>query len=85
MDLVAAAHVDRPAGLAQLAQLGRGLAHDGREPAAAVAERELEQRRAVAAGARLAGAHEQDLVQILSVGEVAYEHASNRRAARGRH
>ena len=76
MDLVAAAHVDGSAGLAELAQLGRGLAHDGRELAAAVAQRELEQRRAVATGARLTGAQEQDLVQILSVGEVAYEHGA---------
>ena len=85
VQLVAPADVDGPAGLAQLAQLGHGVAHDRRDPPAAVAERELEQRRAVAPRARLAGAHEQDLVQILSVGEVAYEHGSNRRAARGRH
>ena len=85
MDLVAPAHVDRAAGLAQLARLGHVVAHDRREPAGAVAEGELEELRAVAPGAQLAGAHEQDLVQILSVGEVAHEHGENRRAARGRH
>ena len=53
VDLVAAAHVDRPAGLAQLAQLGHVVAHDGREPAAAVAEGELEELRAVAPRAQL--------------------------------
>ena len=37
MQLVAPAHVDRPADLAQLAQLGPGVAHDGRDPPAAVA------------------------------------------------
>ena len=74
VDLEAPAHVDGAPGLAELAQLGRGVARDGGEPARAVGERELEQLRAVAPGARLARAHEQDLVQVLAVGEVAYEH-----------
>ena len=80
-----AAHVDRAAGLAQLARLGHVLADDGREPAGAVAEGELEELRAVAPRAQLGRAHQQDLVHILSVGEVTHEHVENRRAARGRH
>jgi hypothetical protein len=84
MDLEAAADVQRLAGLAQLAHVRHALPHDRRELAGAIAQRELQELRAVAFGARLDGPDEEDLVELLAIGEVADEHVDNRREARGR-
>ena len=54
-----------------------------RELPGAVAQDEAQELRAVATAAHLGGAHQQGLVDLLAVGEVADEHGPNRRSRSG--
>jgi hypothetical protein len=85
MDFVAPADVHRAPGAAELADLLDAVPDHRGELARAIAEGELQELPAVALGAHLDAAEEENLIQLLAVGEVAYEHVGNRRAARGRH
>src|SRR6185503_15769774 len=76
MDAVAAGDVHGRARVADGADVRHAVAQLGRHGARAVAEHEPEVLAAPAPAAPLARPHQQDAVEVLAVGEVAYEHRS---------
>ena len=78
MHAVAADHADGGARLADLAHRGHVVDDQRRQRARAVAQPELEVLLPAGAGANLAVTHEQDEIDILSVGELVDEHRRER-------
>ena len=74
MHAVAALDADRGAGLADLAQRGDAVPDQRGHGTGAVGQRQLEIFATVAVGPRLAITHEEDEIDILSVGELFDEH-----------